>query len=131
MTDTTQLTFEEIQQYRKQLKDNPQAIAQLDIIEKCGGNLEQATRVLARRAGFEEVRAGMNWETTLNKAREVVCDDDFKDGLAPDLISGIVAALITAGDPLLVAVSTPCASHIVKKSLTKFCDQRQLESQDE
>ena len=130
MTDATQLTAEEIQQYREQLRDNPQAIAQLDIIEKCGGNLEQATRILARRAGTEEVRAGMTWKTALKQARGVVCNDDFKGGLAPDLISGVVAALITAGDPLLVAVAIPCASYIVKTSLVKFCKQEKLESKD-
>ncbi|MEA5534494.1 hypothetical protein [Crocosphaera sp. XPORK-15E] len=130
MTDATQLTPEEIQQYREQLKDNPEAIAQLNIIERCGGNLEQATRILARRADFEEVRAGITWETALNQAREVICNDNFKDGLAPDLISGVIAALVTAGDPLLVAVATPCASYIVKTSLAKFCKQKQLESED-
>lgn len=130
MSDATQLTPEEIQQYREQLKDNPQAIAQLDIIEKCEGNLEQATRILARRAGAEEVRAGMTWETTLKKARKVVCHNDFKEGLAPNLISSVVAVLLTAGDPLLVAVATPCAIFIVKISLTKFCEQEQLESED-
>ncbi|MDJ0599179.1 MAG: hypothetical protein QNJ37_10115 [Crocosphaera sp.] len=130
MTDATQLTSEEIQQYREQLKDNSQAIAQLDIIEKCGGDLEQATRILARRAGTEGVRGGITWETALKQARGIVCNDDFQGGLAPDLISGVVAALITAGDPLLVAVATPCAGYIVKTSLTKFCDQKQLESKD-
>ena len=124
MADETQLTPEEIQQYREQLKEIPQAIAQLDIIEKCGGNLEQATRVLARRVGAEEVRKGMNWETALKKARKVVCNDDFKDGLAPDVISGVFLALVAAGDPFLLAVAAPCAGYIVKVSLSKFCKQK-------
>jgi hypothetical protein len=121
MADTTNLTLEEIQQYREQLKENPEAIAQLNIIEKCDGNLEQATRVLARRSGVEEVRAGMTWETALNQARQVVCRDNFKGGLAPDLIGGVMGALIASSNPLLIAVATPCASYIVKISLTEFC----------
>jgi len=66
MADATQLTPEEIQQFREQLQNNPSAIAQLDIIEKCDGKLEQATRILARRAGTEEVRGGTTWKTALN-----------------------------------------------------------------
>lgn len=130
MKDATQLTPEEIQQYREQLKDNSTAIAQLEIIERCEGNLEQAARILARRANIEGVRAGITWESALTKARQVICNDNFKKGLAPDLISGVVAALITAGDPLLVAVATPCAGYIVKESLTKFCKVEESETED-
>lgn len=126
MENDIQLTSVEIQSYREQLKDNDTALAQLKIIEQCEGNLEQAARILVRRADIETVRAGMSWETALKKAREVVCDEAFQDGLAPDLISGIVAALITVGDPLLVAVATPCAGYIVKVSLTKFCKLEKL-----
>ena len=56
-------------------------------MEKCDGKLEQATRILARRAGTEEVRGGTTWKTALNQAQQVVCNENFKEGLAPDLIS--------------------------------------------
>ena len=120
-TDSIKVTPEEIANYRAELADDPKALADLDVIERCEGDLEQAARILARRADIEEVRAGITWESALKKARKVVCDDKFQEGLAPDLISGVFAALITAGDPLLVAVATPCASYIVKLSLGKFC----------
>ncbi len=122
MADATQLTPEEIQQYREQLKDYPTALAQLEVIEQCEGNLEQATRILARRADIEEVRAGMTWESALKQARQVVCHDNFKAGLAPDLIGGVIGALIASSNPLLIVVATPCAGYIVKVSLTEFCN---------
>jgi hypothetical protein len=55
----------------------------------------------------------------------VVCDEKFKEGLAPDLIGGIISALVTAGNPVLVAIATPCASYIVKVSLAEFCNTNQ------
>jgi len=124
MSDATRLTPEEIQQCREQLSGDAIALEQLEVIERCEGNLEQAARILARRADIEEVRAGMTWESALKQARQVVCDDKFKGGLAPDLIGGIVSALIAGGNPLLVAVATPCAGYIVKISLAEFCKVR-------
>lgn len=130
MTDVTELTPEEIKKYREQLANNPQAIAQMDIIERCEGDLEQAARILARRAKIKDVRAKITWESALKQARQVVCQEKFQDGLAPDLISGVVSALLTAGNPLLIAVATPCASYIIKVSLAKFCQHEEPDTSD-
>ena len=134
MTDATRLTLEEIQQYREQLeqlKDNSTAIAQFKVIEQCEGDLEQAARMLSRRAGLGDHRkAGTILESALTQARQLVCNDNFKEGLAPDLISGVFTALISANNPLLIAVATPCASYIVKMSLIKFCRLEDSESKD-
>jgi hypothetical protein len=119
--ESTKVTSAEIAQFRTELADNSKALSDIDVIEKCEGDLEQAARILARRSGVEEVRAGMTWETALNQARQVVCTDNFKGGLAPDLIGGVMGALIASSNPLLIAVATPCASYIVKVSLTEFC----------
>ena len=59
----------------------------------------------------------------------MVCDEKFKEGLAPDLIGGIISALITAGNPVLGAVATPCAGYIVKVSLTEFCNKKKSNSE--
>ncbi|NCS13640.1 MAG: hypothetical protein GPJ08_22405 [Microcystis aeruginosa G13-09] len=88
--ESTKVTPEEIAQFRAELAD-----------ERCEGDLEQAARILARRADIEDVRAGITWESALKQARQVVCDAKFKEGLAPDLIGGIIGALITAGNPVL------------------------------
>lgn len=123
------VTPEEIANYRSQLADDSKALADLDVIERCEGDLEQAARILARRADIEDVRAGITWESALKQARQVVCDEKFKEGLAPDLIGGIISALITAGNPVLVAVATPCAGYIVKVSLTEFCNTKKSNSE--
>ncbi|MFM8296836.1 MAG: hypothetical protein ACKN9E_20150, partial [Microcystaceae cyanobacterium] len=86
--ESTIVTPEEIAQFRTKLANNPKALADLDVIEQCEGNLEQAARILARRANIEDVRAGITWESALKQARQVVCDAKFKEGLAPDLIGG-------------------------------------------
>jgi hypothetical protein len=123
-TEPTKVTLEEIAKFRAELADDPKELADLDVIEWCEGDLEQAARILARRADIEEVRAGITWESALKQARQVVCDEKFKESLAPDLIGGVISALITAGNPVLVAVATPCASYIVKVSLTEFCNRK-------
>ncbi|MCA2553584.1 MAG: hypothetical protein IM466_07545 [Microcystis sp. M04BS1] len=120
--ESTKVTAEEIAQFRAELAEDSKALADLNVIERCEGDLEQAARILARRADIEDVRAGITWESALKQARQVVCDAKFKEGLAPDLIGGIIGALITAGNPVLVAVATPCAGYIVKVSLAEFCN---------
>ena len=50
------VTSGEIEQFREQLRDYPEAIADLDVIEACEGDLERSARVLARRAGAEDDR---------------------------------------------------------------------------
>jgi hypothetical protein len=123
--ESTKVTPEEIAQFRTELADNPKALGDLDVIERCEGDLQQAARILARRADIEDVRAGVTWESALKQARQVVCDEKFKEGLAPDLIAGIISALVTAGNPVLVAIATPCAGYIVKVSLAEFCNTNQ------
>ena len=120
--ESTKVTPEEIAQFRAELAEDSKASGDIDVIERCEGDLEQAARILARRADIEDVRAGITWESALKQARQVVCDAKFKEGLAPDLIGGIIGALITAGNPVLVAVATPCAGYIVKVSLAEFCN---------
>ena len=120
--ESTKVTPEEIAQFRAELAEDSKALGDIDVIERCEGDIEQAARILARRADIEDVRAGITWESALKQARQVVCDAKFKEGLAPDLIGGIIGALITAGNPVLVAVATPCAGYIVKVSLAEFCN---------
>jgi hypothetical protein len=60
-TDSMKVTPEEIANYRSQLADDSKALADLDVIERCEGYLEQAARILARRADIEDVRAGITW----------------------------------------------------------------------
>jgi hypothetical protein len=127
----TTVTQEEIEQFREQLRDYPGALVDLEVIERCEGDLERAARVLARRSGVEEVRSGANWQLALQKARELVCDDKFKDGLAPRLIGGLIGTLAASGSPILVAVATPVAIYITQVSIEAFCKSQKSASEDE
>ncbi|MGK7873370.1 MAG: hypothetical protein AB4426_08660 [Xenococcaceae cyanobacterium] len=127
-TDSMKVTPEEITRYRSQLADHPKAISDLEVVERCEGNLEQAARVLTRRAGVKEVRAGENWQLALQKAREVVCDDKFTEGLLPGLIGGLIGALATSTIPVLVAVATPVSIYIAQVGIDSFCKSQKSAS---
>ncbi len=127
----TTVTPQEIEQFREQLRDYPGALVDLEVIERCEGDLERAARVLARRSGVEEVRSRANWQVALQKARELVCDDKFKDGLAPGLIGGLIATFAASGTPVLVAVATPVAIYITQVSIEAFCKSQRSASEDE
>ncbi len=118
----TQVTPEEIKKYYDELSNSPKALADLKVIERCGGDLERSARILARRAGVEEVKSGSNWNFGLQKAREIVCDDNFKDGLAPGVVGGIIGAITATGSPVSAAVATPLAIYITQVGLDKFCE---------
>lgn len=131
-TDPTKVTPAEIAELRAELVDYPnqKAIADLEVIERCNGDLRQAARVLARRAHVEEVRAGENWQLALQKSCEIVCDDKFKEGLVPGLIGGLIGALATSGSPLLAAVATPTSIYIAQFGIDAFCQANQSNPED-
>ncbi|AFZ21249.1 hypothetical protein [Allocoleopsis franciscana] len=91
----TTVTPAEIEKFRSQLTEYPEAIAALDEIEMCEGDLEAAAYVLAINAGEEVVRSDPKWlDRFAQKCRRVICQEEFKDELLPDLSRELVAALI-------------------------------------
>jgi polyhydroxyalkanoate synthesis regulator phasin len=126
----TTVTQEEIEQFREQLAGNSKALADLEVIEYCGGELERAARVLSRRADIEEVRAGANWQLGLQKARKIVCDGKFKEGLVPGLIGALIGTFTASGSPVLAAVATPTAIYIAQVGIDAFCKVPQSASED-
>ncbi|MGK7898126.1 MAG: hypothetical protein AB4372_32040 [Xenococcus sp. (in: cyanobacteria)] len=124
MTNSTQLTPEEIQQYRDKLEDKTKALEDIDLIEKCNGDLEYAAIRLARRSNIETVKADENsfWEKVKIQARQLVCKNTVKDDLAPNILGGLVGLFTTSGSPILGVVATPLAIHIVRETLENFCD---------
>jgi hypothetical protein len=74
------VTPQEIAQYRSELADYPDAIAALDEIEVCEGDLEAAAYVLAINAGEEVVRSDPKWlDRFAQKYRRVICQEEFKE----------------------------------------------------
>lgn len=101
MSYATQLTADEIQQYREQFKDNPKALDILDLIEESEGNLIESTNLLAMEEGVEIPSRAGNELNILDKfalqCRSIVCDDDFMDDLMSGLLTAGVATLTVSG----------------------------------
>jgi hypothetical protein len=118
----TTVTLEEIEQFREQLRDYPEAIAKLDVIEACEGDLERAARVLARRAGAEDDRFVSNrLEQGIKQCRDAICEKEFKDDLLPELLEAVKESLAANSQPFLVALETPIALYIAKVGMKNFC----------
>lgn len=119
------VTTEEIAQYRTELADYPDSLAALDEIEVCEGDLEAAAYVLAINAGEEVVRSDPKWlDRFAQKCRRVICQEEFKDELLPDLSRELVVALIgylVATGAFPVALATPVAIYVIKIGVKNFC----------
>jgi hypothetical protein len=118
----TTVTPEEIEQFREQLRDYPEAMASLDVVEACEGDLERAARVLVRRAGAEDDRFVSNWlEQGLQQCRNTICEKELKDSLLPELLEAVKNSLAASSQPFLVALETPIALYIAKVGVNTFC----------
>jgi hypothetical protein len=124
MSDAIRLTPEEIQQYREQLVGDATALKDIDLIEQCDGDLEYATERLARRSNIDILKG--DEETFLRKittqARQLVCHEQVRRDLAPNILGGLVGLFVTSGNAVFVAIATPLAIHIVRETLENFCD---------
>ena len=123
-TDSIQVTAEEIAQFRAELADNPQALADLDMIDRCDGDLEYAAIRLVRRSNIDIVRAEGEsfWQQAITQARQLICHDHIRQDIAPNILGGLVGLLATSGNPVLVVVATPLAIHVFRETLDNFCD---------
>ncbi|MEM1168917.1 MAG: hypothetical protein AAGJ08_07530 [Cyanobacteria bacterium P01_H01_bin.35] len=121
------LTPEEIENFRSQLADYPEALAALDEIEEDEGDLEYATEIIALEAGVEKSRRE-GWLEDLSKhSRNVICQDEFRDDLLAGAVTALVASLAASGN-LPVALATPVAIYIVKIGVKSFCNATDNES---
>src|SRR4028119_2378585 len=115
------VTPKEIAQYRFQLADYPEAIAALDVIEECEGNLEDAAVVLAIQEGQEPDRSAKEWLEALTKrCRPIVCQEDFRDDLLAGLVAGAVESLAVSM-AIPPGLATPVVIYAVKIGVKNFC----------
>jgi hypothetical protein len=124
-TEPTKVTPEEIAQFRSQLAEDSKALEDIDLIERCDGDLEYAAIRLARRSNIDTVRRSDKegfWQQVTTQARQLVCHDRVKDDLAPNILGGLVGLFAASGNPVLVVVATPLAIHVVRETLDIFCD---------
>ncbi len=123
----TTVTQEEIQQFREQLRDYPEAITGLDIIEQRNGNIETAAKILAIRAGYEPSRKINLLDEMSEKCRKVICQEEFREDLAAGVIVAVVEPLATsAGIP--PGLATAIAIYAFKTGVKKFCQPTDSES---
>lgn len=102
------------------MAEYPEAIANLDVIDACEGDLERAARVLVRRAGAEDDRFVSNWlEQGLQQCREVICEEDFKDNSLPERLAAVKRSLAASNQPFWVALEVPVALYIAKRRSRK------------
>ena len=116
---TATVTAEEIARLREQLKHDPEALAALDTIQECEGNLEEAARSIATAAGNTDVESDLLEELS-SRCRTVICQEDMKEKL-PVLIAAIAGFLASSsGFPSKLA--TPIALFAIEKGSEDFCD---------
>lgn len=114
----TVVTQAEIEQFRKQLKDYPEALVALDTIQECEGNLEDAAQVIVLEAGEEEVQSEL-LKKLISRCRSVICQEDMKEEL-PVLIAAI-AEFLGSGSGFPPGLATPISIFVTKRGMKNFC----------
>lgn len=127
----TTVTPEEIKQLREQLRDYPEALTALNIIEEYDGNLPSAAKAIAIRNDIEGVADyGLtDWfDERLQECRNFICQPKYRSltknylyALLPPLTDLLAGSL---GCPPGVAgiIATPFAVYINDEGLDKFCE---------
>jgi hypothetical protein len=114
------VTAEEIEQFRVALADYPDALAALDEIETCEGDLEDAAINLGIQVG-QEPDTSDRWIDGLAKRwRHIICQADLKESLETGL-TGNILLLITEHTTLPLKLATPVAIYVVKTGIQEFC----------
>ncbi len=101
MSDATQLTSEQIAQYRVELADNTDALAALDVIEECEGNLQDAITLMRMRETGTEPDKSLDLDELATKCRPFICSAKTKKVFK---LIGIVAGCLQFPVTLVVPV---------------------------
>lgn len=123
------LTPEEISQFRTQLADSPEALAALDAIEECEGNLEAATQLIAVETTEAEVslRGDSNFlEKLAEKLSNIICQEEF-DELMTGVLTTAIATLAASGN-IPIALATPVVIYVARIGKKQFCKTVKSES---
>jgi hypothetical protein len=121
-TDSTQVTPEEIAQYREQFSGYPESLDALDLIEENDGDLKQAANLLALESGVVISKKVPNiLDELAQKSRNIVCDEVFINELMTGVLTAAVASL-TASGQIPAALATPVVIYLAKKGVKKWCE---------
>ncbi|GAP98628.1 hypothetical protein [Leptolyngbya sp. NIES-2104] len=115
---------EDLELFREQLGDHPNALSALDVIEDCDGDLEDAAISLAIRSGqLPEENEG--WIVGLAKRwRHILCEAEIKEDLE-DGLSGKLMDAIVAKTDLPMRLAVPVAIYVIQTGVEPFCQPMQ------
>lgn len=114
------ITPEEIEYYRAELAEYPEALAAIAVLEDCEGDLEDAAIALAIQTG-QEPNTSEKWIDGLAKRwRHVLCEAALQEQLE-DGLTGEVLSTITTHTSLPLRLATPVAIFVVKTGVENFC----------
>jgi hypothetical protein len=127
----TTVTQEEIQQFREQLRDYPEALTALDVIEEYDGNLPAAAKAIAIRNDIEGVADyGLSdwFDERLQECRNFICQPknrsmtkNYLPALIPPL-ADLLAGSLGCPPGVAAIIATPFAVYINDEGLDKFCE---------
>jgi hypothetical protein len=123
------VTTEEISQFRSELANSPEALAALDAIEECKGNLEAATQLIAVETTEAEVslRGDSNYlEKLAQKLSKIICQEEFED-LMTGVLTAAIATLAASGN-IPIVLATPVVIYVARIGTKKFCETAKPES---
>jgi len=115
------LTSEEIEQFRAALADSPPALAALNEIEDCDGDLEDAAINLAIQSGMEPDTSDRWLEGLAKRYRYILCQATFKEALEDGLNTEWLTTLATE-TTLPLKLATPVAMYVIKTGVPSFCE---------
>lgn len=118
----TQVTPEDIALFRAQLADYPDALAALEEIEECEGDLEDAAMVLAIRVGQQPEIANSEWLDSLaKKCRAAICQEEFRNDLVNGSLALVMEHLVARKlCPRLLVI--PVLVYVFQQGVNKFCE---------
>lgn len=117
----TKVTLEELAKFQAKLNNYPDALAALQEIEECEGDLEDAAMVLAIRAGQQPDIANADWLASLaKKCRAFICQQQFRDCLLDGTYAPVVEQMMAAKIcPRLLVI--PVLLYAIDQGIEEFC----------
>ena len=119
------VTPDQIALYREQLADNQEALAALDVLAECEGDLEYAAETIAIESGELQDNLGEedpnkpSWlEKLVEKLRPHICTPAFENVLSQGFAAAIGLLIPVVGSPTLVVL---VVVYISQKGLDTFC----------
>ena len=121
------ITQSEIEQYRSQLQEYPDALKGLEMLEACEGNLEYAADAIGIESEelpddlSEEDPNEPSWlEKSTQKLRPYICTSAFRESLKQGFGGAMTLLMPYVGIPALLIL---IILYINEKNLDEFCKE--------